>query len=305
MKVLVTGGTGFIGSHVVENLAASGATPVIFDRHATPVSAEALYFLAGAGVEPCETILGDVRDRTAVFQAVAECDAVIHLAGILGTAEQVQDPMPAVEANIIGALNVFTAMRHYSRPGAYITLGNYWMNNTYSITKSTTERFALMANEEWGTKIGIIRAVNAYGPRQKTGPVRKIMPSMMMAAIQDKPITVYGDGMQVADMVYVTNVAEALVRATLNDHGTYDKIMEVGTGVPTTVLDVAHEIIKQAGGGVVIHEPMRPGEPEGSVVLADPSTLAPLHMTGIELIQLEEGVRRTLPYYQDLARVRL
>jgi len=288
VKVLVTGGAGFIGSHVVEELEARGHTPVIYERRRARIEGDR------------ELIFGDVRDRTAVFQAVSDCDAVIHLAGILGTAEQVHDPMPAIETNINGALNVFVAMRHYTRPGVYITLGNYWMNNTYSITKSTTERFALMANKEWGTKIAVVRAVNAYGPRQKTGPVKKIVPTMAMAALRDEAVHIYGDGEQVADMVYVTDLAGALVRALLEDHGTYDQIMEVGTGVPTTVNDVADEIIRQAGGGIKVYNPMRAGEPEGAVVLADPETMAPLGLGAGDMVPLEAGIAMTLPYYKGL-----
>ncbi len=287
MKVLVTGGAGFIGSHVVDKLVQRGQTPVVLERHRVRDA-------------DLETVLGDVRDRTAVMQAVADVDAVIHLAGILGTAEQVNDPMPAVETNILGALNVFQAVRAYERPAVYITLGNHWMNNTYSISKSCSERFALMANKEWGTRIAVIRAVNAYGPRQKVGPVKKIMPTMLMAALRDEPITVYGDGAQVADMVYVSDLADALVRGLLDDHGCFDSIMEVGTGVPTTVNDVAEEIIRQVGSGSINRVPMRAGEPEGAVVIADPSTMAPLDMKAEDLVQLEEGVAATIPFYKGL-----
>lgn len=288
MRVLVTGGNGFIGRHVIENLQARDHSVVILDRHSPPTSPYGL------------SIFGDVRDRTLVHQAVGDCDAVIHLAGILGTAEQVQDPMPAIETNILGGINVFEAVRHFDVPAVYITLGNHWMNNTYSITKSTTERFALMANKEWGTRIAIVRAVNAYGPGQKTGPVKKIIPSLVMASLRDQPMPVYGDGLQVADMVYVTDLAEALVRALVMNHGCYDSIMECGPGLPTTVMDVAREIFKQTGTGLIVHNPMRPGEPEGAVVMADPGTLKPLDMHAEDMVQLEDGIARSIEYYRTL-----
>jgi UDP-glucose 4-epimerase len=286
MRVLVTGGAGFIGSHTAEVLAERGITPVLFDRR---------------GQSPAkpftESIIGDVRDFTSVMQAVGECDATIHLAGILGTSEQVEEPLPSIETNILGGLNVFKAIRHFKVPGVYITLGNHWMNNTYSITKSCTERLALMANKEWGTRIAIVRAVNAYGPRQKLGPVKKIMPTVVMAALNDEAIPVYGDGEQVMDMIYVTDVAEALVRALVVNHGVYDRIFEIGTGVPTTVNDIVREVIKQAGGGMAAHQPMRAGEQPNSTVLGDPTTLKPLGIEPGDLVQLEEGVRRTIHYY--------
>ena len=286
MRVLVTGGSGFIGSHVIENLERRDHSVVIMDRKQIKTHHQLVF--------------GDVRDATLVNQAVGDCDAVIHLAGILGTAEQVQNPMPAIETNILGGINVFQAVRQFEVPAVYITLGNHWMNNTYSITKSTTERFALMANQEWGTRIAIVRAVNAYGPRQKTGPVKKIVPSLVMASLRDEPMHIYGDGMQVADMVYVTDLAEALVRALVMDHGCFDSIMECGPGLATTVNDMANEIRMQTGTGTIVHTPMRPGEPEGAVVMADPSTLKPLDMYPEWMVQLDKGIARSIEYYKTL-----
>jgi len=90
------------------------------------------------------------------------------------------------------------------------------MQNTYSITKSTVERFVAMYNAERGTKVNVVRAMNAYGPRQVPaapyGPskVRKIAPSFICRALKGDPLEMYGTGSQVSDMVYVTDVAEAL-----------------------------------------------------------------------------------------------
>ena len=93
MKVLVTGGSGFIGSHTVQRLQHLGHDPIILDHR------------GWADAIDCETILGDVRDYTAISEAVATSDGVIHLAGVLGTAETINEPLPAVETNILGGLN--------------------------------------------------------------------------------------------------------------------------------------------------------------------------------------------------------
>lgn len=289
MRVLVTGGSGFIGGYTVDALRARGLQPVIFDRRGKPRT-------------DAEVIMGDVRDFTAVMEAVAVCDGVIHLAGVLGTQETVDEPQPAIETNVIGSMNVFKAIRHYKRRGVYIAVGNHWMNNSYSITKTTAERFALMANKEWGTEIAVVRALNAYGPKQKAEPVRKIMPNFVIPALRGEAITLYGDGSQVMDMIYVADVAEILVRALGMSHGVYDRPFEAGTGRRTTVNEIAEMVIAQAGDGYVQFHPMRPGEEPGSVVLGNPNTLKPLGITAEQLIPLEEGIARTVKHYAaDLA----
>jgi UDP-glucose 4-epimerase len=279
MKILVTGASGFIGSHVKENLIAKGHEVIGFDHHG-----------------PTE-FLGDTRDYTAVAEAVAISDGVIHLAGVLGTQETIREPIPAVETNIIGGINVFKACHHYNKKAVYIAVGNYWMNNTYSITKTTAERFALMFNKELGTKIAIVRGLNAYGPRQKDKPVRKITPNFIIPALRNEQLTIYGDGSQIMDMIYVEDLAEILVRALLIEHRVYDKIFEAGTGRKTTVREIAEEIIKQVGSGSLRFVSMRPGEPENSIVIGNPETLKPLGH--LNLITLEEGIAKTIPYYKD------
>lgn len=295
MKVLITGGSGFIGGYVVDNLLARGITPVIFDRKGAKPP------------EGCEVHLGDTTNFTQVMESIGSTDAFVHLAGVLGTQETVQEPLPAVETNIIGGLNVFKAARHYGRRGVYIAVGNHWMNNTYSITKTTAERFALMANEEWDTEIAVVRALNAYGPRQKAHPVRKIMPNFILPALNGTPITVYGDGEQVMDMIYVADVAEILIRALLEDHKTYDSIFEAGSGERTTVNQILAAVLQEVAtlkgvpppalDDLIDRQPMRPGETERSVVLGDPSTLLALGVSVDTLVPLREGIRRTVGYY--------
>ncbi len=287
MKVLVTGGSGFIGSYVVRRLIDLAHEPTIFDQRARHRST-------------VDTFLGDVRDQVAVLGAVASHDAVIHLAGVLGTQETIAEPLPAVETNIYGSINVFKACAQYERPCVFIAVGNHWMNNSYSITKTTAERFAFMFNKELGTRISVVRALNAYGPGQKAAPVRKIMPNLILPVLNGEPITIYGDGEQVMDMIYAADVADVLCRALFNDHGVYDRVFEAGTGRQTTVNEIAQVVIDSVGGGEIRHVPMRPGEPEHSVVVGDPATLDPLGH--FDFTPLEDGVPETIIYYATSMR---
>jgi dTDP-D-glucose 4,6-dehydratase len=298
--VLVTGGNGFIGRYVVEELLNRDYEVTVFDtRWREPVGHAGL-------------VLGDIRDATSVTEAVAHADGVIHLAGVLGTQETIANPRPAAETNILGGLNVLEAAAQYDIPMVNIAVGNFWMNNTYSITKNTVERFAEMLNRFRGTKITVVRALNAYGPRQAAaapfGPskVRKVMPSFTCRALTGQPIEIYGDGEQVMDMIYVADVARALVMAleTTEASGPVMETLEAGSGRRTTINDVAAIVAAEVELVThkrveITHIPMRPGEDERSVVLGDPKTLEPIGLDGSDFVRLEEGAARTIEYFKD------
>jgi len=309
-SILVTGGNGFIGRYVVEELLSLGYDVSVLDTRLRP-SDPFLVIRDGKPLiaEP-KIVLGDMRDATSTTEAVAHADGVIHLAGVLGTQETINNPRPAAETNILGGLNVFEACAQYDVPLVNIAVGNYWMNNTYSITKNTMERFADMMNKYRGTRISIVRALNAYGPRQVAaapyGPskVRKIMPAFVCRALAGDPIEIYGDGEQIMDMIYVSDVARVLVAALLETDKGKLVTVEAGSGNPTTVNEIAAVVVEQAAAVTgkhveVVHIPMRPGEDANSVVLGHPETLEPLGMDGSDFIPLETGVSRTVRYFEE------
>lgn len=302
MKVLVTGGQGFIGRYTVEELLARGHDVIVLDRH----------HHVDFGTPRVEHMLGDIRDATAVTEGMAHSQAWIHLGGVLGTAETIFNPRPAAETNILGGLNVLEAAAQYKLPGINIAVGNYWMNNTYSITKNTVERFSEMFYKERGLQVTNLRALNAFGPRQSVAApygdskVRKIMPAFACRALTGTDIEVYGDGNQIMDMVYVADVAKALVSAMEHtaEHGRVNEVIQAGSGVPTTVNDIANAVIdeveRQTGTRVGIkHLPMRPGEPDNSIVLGNPETLRLVGVNPDELLSLEAGLVPTIKYFRQ------
>tara|TARA_S200002703_G_scaffold103581_1_gene89841 strand:+ start:2386 stop:3309 length:924 start_codon:yes stop_codon:yes gene_type:complete len=299
MEVLVTGGMGFIGRYVVEELLTNGHTPIIFDHHRR---------LVEEYPENVEVFQGDIMDDVAVTEAMAHCDSWIHLAAVLGTQETIQNPRPAAKSNLIGGLNVLEAAAQYNLPGTYIAVGNHWMNNTYSITKTMIERFIDMYNRNRGTKVNIVRVVNAYGPRQLAaapygpGKVRKITPAFVCRALLNHPIEVYGDGKQVSDMVYVGDVAKALVRATEKAcEGTVFPVpVEVGPSENKSVGEIAELIRDLADSDVeIVNLPMRPGENAGDRVTADNTTLSLVDMNPEDLVSLEDGMKKTVEYFDE------
>jgi UDP-glucose 4-epimerase len=316
VKIGITGGAGFIGSWVAQRAVQMGHEPVILDRTGN---------LAGTVGQIIEDktgslFLGDVRDSTAMAELAAHVDGIIHLAACLGTQETIRNPFPAAETNIVGGLNFLEACAQYNIPGVYIGVGNHWMENSYSITKTTVERFVRMYNTERGTRVNIVRAMNAYGPGQSVAPpygpakVRKITPAFVCRALTGAPIEVYGDGNQVSDMVHVADVATVLLKAleSAADGIVFGKPVEVGPRDSLTVNEVA-EIVRQAAATWrvgqfldygsepvdLVHLPMRPGEIPGDRVSADHTTLSYVGMSYRDLIGTEEGLEATVKWYAE------
>ena len=304
MKVLVTGGNGFIGQYVCEYLEKKGHEPLVMDHH--------------RGTAPkYEVFLADVRDATAVTEAVAHVDGIIHLAAVLGTQETITNPRPAAETNVLGALNIFEAANQYDVPTVYAGGGNHWMRSegtgAYTISKTAAEDFVRMHVKYRGSRISIVRPVNAYGPRQSiakpygTSRVRKIMPAFTCRALTGTDIEIYGDGAQISDCVWVGDVAEAFVRSLVYTdlHGPLPVPIEVGPTESCTVAEVAQYVASQAASLTGLHPvgtrflPMRPGEVPNAVVSSDTSTLSHIGMMPERMVPLEAGIRTTVKWYKE------
>lgn len=297
--ILVSGGSGFIGSYVVDRLLSDGCKVISFDHYQSNDSVHL--------PERASRWLGDIRDAESVTEAMAHVDGFIHLAGVLGTQETIGNPKPAIMTNIEGGLNVLEAAAQYDIPGVNIAVGNHWEQNPYSISKSTVERLVQMYNRYRGTNVSVVRALNAYGPRQSvaapygTSKVRKIIPSFVMRALHGDPIEVYGDGSQIMDMIWVGDVADMLVDAlasTMHYREALPNVVEAGTGRDTTVLEIAQAVVKEVGQGEIRFLPLRPGETPGAVVKADLSTQRALYGDGFKFRSLENGLAETVAYYR-------
>jgi len=295
MRILVTGGNGFIGRATARELRSGGHEPVIFDRCKSPDE---------------ESVLGDVRDAIAVTEAVAHADGVIHLAGVLGTSETISNPFPAAQTNVLGGLNVLQACAQYQAPLVNIAVGNYFEESTYPITKTTVERFARMYGRYRDLPVCSVRAYNAYGPGQSVAQpygasrVRKIIPSFIARALHGEPVQVYGDGSQVMDMIYVDDVARCLVRA-LENGPCGGVTYSAGTARRTTVTQIAEavreEVRLQTGNDIPVeYLPMRPGETPGSEVLADAAEVRKLGIEPAGFTRLQDGLVTTVAHYRKL-----
>ncbi|MFN3286602.1 MAG: NAD-dependent epimerase/dehydratase family protein [bacterium] len=290
MRVLVTGGSGFIGGYLVEWLARHGAEPVVLD----------LVRPEGLAVDPVYR-LADVRDPDAVAEAMDGCRVVVHLAGVLGTDLTVDSPVDTVENNLIGALRVLEEAKRQRVRVVLINVGNDW-DNPYTITKQAAVRFGLMYDREFGIPVTVVRATNGYGPRQKADETKKLVPTLICAALRGEPLPVYGDGEQEVDLVYVEDVAEILGRAALAPQPVHGQV-DAATGQAMRVNEVAEHIRRLVNPAVpIVHLPMRRGEPPRSRTVGSPADAA-RYFGYVPATPFEEGLRRTVEWYRSRHRV--
>lgn len=245
MRIAVTGGHGFIGGAVVRTAQHAGHEVMSFDR-------------AQGG-----DVLGDL-DLMVEFRP----NTVIHLAGVLGTAELFDAPHNAVDVNIHGTLNILQFCAKYGAGYVGITMPDSSWANVYQATKLCSMRLATAWNRNEGVPVSHVRAFNAFGPGQKYGPghPQKIIPTFAVAAWQNEPIPIWGDGLQTVDLVHSDDIAEMLVRAI--DFGD-DEIFDAGTGIPLTVRSVAETVKRMANSTSELeYHPMRRGEEENTTIVA-------------------------------------
>ena len=253
MKVLVTGSAGFIGQHTVTELDRRGHTVIPFDRPALDV-----------------TYWGHVID------AAEDAEAIINLAGKLGTPELFGSERHAVTANILGAVNTYDAAAKLGIPVVQIGTGHKGQPNPYAITKGCAEDLGLARAQWLGEKIAVVRAFHVYGPGQVPGPphgkasVHKFFPTFACRALTGMPLELCGGGGQLIDPVHVSDVAVALADAISGPYGT---VTEAGCGKPVAVAVVAADIAEVCGGtpAQLTTSPARAGEPvDAEVVAANP-----------------------------------
>lgn len=249
MRIVVTGGSGFLGSFVVERLLDRGHTVSVIDVRKpdwTPAAEWIEQDTAEAGISQ---VIADVRP-----------EAVFHLAGLLGTSETFDHPQQTVRTNVIGTVNVLEACR--SLPASrYIGVqtGTPWLS-PYAISKRAATEFAQAYHRAFGMPVTILKIFNAFGPRQDgTGPVNKIVPRFAVNALRGEALPIFGDGNQVIDLIHADECAECFVLALERAPGR-GEVIEVGSGIPITVREVAERVMDIVGEGEVEYLPGRIGE---------------------------------------------
>ena len=278
--VVVTGGAGFIGSHLAERFLREGWTVHVIDNLATGkrenLPADATFHEL------------DIRDaKAAELLASVKPDVLAHLAAQMDVRRSVEDPMYDASVNVIGSLNLLEAVRRQSPRTRVVfasTGGALYGDNTtppnvedfkkdpespYAITKLSVELYLAYYGRVHGLDAVAMRFGNVYGPRQDPHGEAGVVAIFCGRILQGKALTIFGDGQQTRDYVYVGDVAEALWYAAtkpLPPIGLLDaRGFNVGTGIGTSVVDMANILLEEAGTKVALEfAPKRPGEAQES-----------------------------------------
>lgn len=245
-RILVTGGTGFIGSHIVDRLAPGNEVVVLDD------------FSAGNPDwvdDRAEVIKSDIRDEAVVGEVVADVDVVFHEAANISVEQSVETPVASHGVNVGGTLNILEAARGsdarvvvassaaiYGHPDRVPVREDDSKQpaSPYGLEKLAVDHYARLYHELYGLETVALRYFNVYGPRQGGGAYSGVIDIFLEQARSGDPITVEGEGAQTRDFVHVEDVVDANVLAARD--GTPGAAFNVGTGTETSILELAETI---------------------------------------------------------------
>jgi UDP-glucose 4-epimerase len=267
---LVTGGAGFIGSHLVDRLVAEGRRVRVLDNFAIGRRANLKQHDGNPSVE---ILQGDVADAAAVATAISGADRVFHLAARADVVPSIQEPEAYFRANVDGTFVMLEAARRngikrfvyvassscYGIPDSYPTPETAPIDARYpyALTKYLGERLVLHWAQVYGMPALSLRFFNVFGPRARTsGTYGAVFGVFLAQLLAGKPLTVVGDGEQTRDFTFVADVVDALITAAAGNRS--GEVYNVGTGQPVSV----NELVRQLGTPPTVTIPKRPGEPD-------------------------------------------
>lgn len=271
-QILVTGGAGFIGSHVVDRLVDAGYTVRIIDNLSTGKLA---YVDDQRKSGQVSFVKGDIRELEVVRKCVHDVDAVIHLAAITNVPFSVKHPSLTYETNVAGTLNLLnscvdrevekfifiSSCSVYGEPDYLPVDENHPTRpvSPYAASKLAAEHYCRIFHERWPRTI-VLRLFNVYGPRQCLGDYGGVIGRFVERMRRRLPLVIYGDGSQTRDFVHVWDVAEAIVQM-LEAGDVSGEIFNVGYGKPVSLNELARAVLKFADVDLdVVYEQSRLGD---------------------------------------------
>jgi len=297
-KCLVTGGAGFIGSHLVDRLLAERLEVVVLDNFATGRPQNLVHHHDAPGLTLHKIDVADHEQIAPLFSAV---DWVFHLAALADIVPSIQRPLDYHHANVDGTVSVLEAARQagvkrfvyaassscYGIPDVYPTpeTAPIRPQYPYALTKYLGEQAALHWHQVYDLPVVSLRFFNVYGPRSRTsGTYGAVFGIFLAQKLAGKPFTVVGDGTQTRDFTFVADIANACIMAARSDLA--GEILNVGSGNTYSVNRLVELL-----GGQVVYIPKRPGEPD--CTFADTAKIQ--RMLGWQpQVAFEEGVRLML-----------
>ena len=268
MRVLVTGGGGFIGSHVVDRLIERGDTPRIFDLSASPYHSPL----------EVETFTGSITDPANLDLAMRDCDAVIHLAAVADVGHVLADPVLAEEVNTRGTLNVLEAACR-AKVGRVVYGSTTWVysdcveqevdeetpipapRHLYTATKLAGETYCAGYAELYDLESTVLRFGIPYGPRARAAGV---VAKFTDLAFEGKPLTIAGDGSTTRSFIYVEDLADGIVAALAPEAA--GRTYNLSGDEVVTILEIAERVQENIDNCEIVHTPPRPGDFPGKTI---------------------------------------
>lgn len=263
MQILVTGGAGFIGSHLVDHLIEStDARIVVLDDCSTGARSN----LQHTPDERVQLREGDVRDADSVAEAVKDADAVYHLAAAVGVENIVENPLTSLRTNLTGTENVLEAAREDGTPTFIASSSEVYGKSeavpfaeaddrvlgptsaprwSYATAKAADEFMALGYHDEHDLPVVVGRFFNIVGPRQ-SGQYGMVIPTFVEQALAGEPLTVYGDGTQTRSFTHVEDAVETVHELMTTDDA-HGRIFNIGAPEPISIQALAERIIELTG----------------------------------------------------------
>ena len=303
MKIVITGGAGFIGSHLVEHFHNQGDTEIVVLDNLSTGNPDNISNFNYRLVE------GSIEDRELVAQCCRNADYVFHMAAMVSVVESMDNPLKCTDINIKGTLNVLqeaadsgvkkmifsSSCSVYGDPSTTPTAEDAPTDpmSPYALSKLDGEFYLKMFSECRKLPYAVMRYFNVYGPRQNpASQYAAAIPIFVSRALKGEDINIYGDGTQSRDFVYVKDVVRANVHMMTNGPGPFN----VGTGRAITIQKLAETIVEATGSSSrIINVAPRPGEVLHSCAVIDKITA-----TGFQpQTTLEDGLQSTIDFFRQ------
>jgi UDP-glucose 4-epimerase len=261
MRYLITGGAGFIGSHLAEQLISRGDDVLVFDN----LSTGSLTNLSTIS-NKLEFRSGDILSESSVSESVSECDYVVHLAASLGVLNIVNKPLESLMVNLKGSENIINQASKFKKPVLIASTSEIYGKNSknflneeddriighplksrwsYSEAKAVDESLAYFYYKERNLETRIVRFFNTVGPRQ-VGHYGMVVPRFVSAALKNEPLSVYGSGDQIRCFCHVTDAVRGLLLVMDSDKAV-GQVFNVGNSQQISIMDLAKKVIEITG----------------------------------------------------------
>ncbi|WP_457754480.1 SDR family oxidoreductase [Thermococcus sp.] len=298
--IVVTGGAGFIGSHIAEELSEDNDVIVIDNLYSGKVENVP---------ENVKFIQADIRDYGSIAEIISQADYVFHEAALVSVVESVEKPILTEEINVLGTLNILRALSEGHGKLIFASSAAVYGDNQnlplkedekpkplspYGVTKVSGEYYCRVFYELYGVPTVTLRYFNVFGERQGYNQYAGVISIFINRALKNEPLIIFGDGKQTRDFIYVKDVVKANILVAEKEKAN-GEVFNVARGERTTILELAMKIIDAANSSSsILFDKPRPGDIKHSQ--ADISKIKKLGFK--PEYPLEEGLLRTIEWYK-------